>query len=61
MMTECGKTPLIVIHSEVVEVTLDASLERLMLHRDWQMPLAAAYLVGGVVVHRIQQPCSTPK
>jgi hypothetical protein len=42
MMTQSGETPLVVIHAEVVEVTLDASSERFMLHRYWHMPLAAA-------------------
>jgi hypothetical protein len=33
MMTQDSETPLVVIHSEVIEMTLDASFERLMLHR----------------------------
>jgi hypothetical protein len=33
MMTQDSETPLVVIHAEVIKVTLDASLERLMLHR----------------------------
>jgi len=33
MIPQSGQTSLVVIHSEVIEVTLDASSERLMLHR----------------------------
>ena len=48
MMTQSVQTSLVVIHSEVVKMTLDASSERLMLHRYWHLPLAAAQLMGGI-------------
>ena len=48
MMAQDGQTALVIIHAKIIEVTLEASLERLMLHPYWQMPPTAAQLMGGM-------------